>query len=136
MFFRRPRPVQLTFQDRLDNLQRTGFTVAPQSGGDVLVSKEGCAVMLREASGQAEGVRNCPEAHATKTARFDALELKPRLLDQTAIDRPWAADVQKLSCPGRRCARANRHALPGQGPGDREARVDVPACSPTRNKYP
>ena len=52
MFFRRTRPAALTFQDRLDNLQRAGFRVTPQPDGAVLVSKGECAIALREADGQ------------------------------------------------------------------------------------
>jgi hypothetical protein len=52
MFFRRQRPTELTFENRLDNLKRAGFTVTPQPDGTVLVSKGECAVALREVSGQ------------------------------------------------------------------------------------
>ena len=52
MFFRRQRPTELTFENRLDNLKRAGFTVTPQPDGTVLVSKGECAVALREAGGQ------------------------------------------------------------------------------------
>ena len=52
MFFRRQRPVELTFQQRLDNLKRAGFSVTPQPDGTVLVSKGECAVALRESGGQ------------------------------------------------------------------------------------
>jgi hypothetical protein len=52
MFFRRQRPTEVTFEDRLDNLKRAGFTVTPQPDGTVLVSKGECAVALRETGGQ------------------------------------------------------------------------------------
>jgi|SRR5580700_3794616 hypothetical protein len=52
MFFRRQRPTELTFENRLDNLKRAGFTVTPQPDGTVLVSKGECAVALREVGGQ------------------------------------------------------------------------------------
>lgn len=52
MFFRRQRPVETTFQDRLDNLKRAGFTVAPLPGDDVLIGKNGCAISLHEKNGQ------------------------------------------------------------------------------------
>ncbi len=54
MFFRRPRPAPPTFQDRLDNLKRAGFTVTPQTDGTILVSKGGCAIALRETAGQVQ----------------------------------------------------------------------------------
>ena len=52
MFFRRQRPVQLTFEERLDNLKRAGFTVTQRPDGSVLVSKGECAVALNESGGQ------------------------------------------------------------------------------------
>jgi len=54
MFFRRPRPADLTFQDRLEKLRQAGFTVEPRPDGAVLVSKAGCAVVLRENHAQVE----------------------------------------------------------------------------------
>src|SRR5580658_10046840 len=52
MFFRRHRPAELTFQDRLDNLKRAGFSVTPRPDGSVLVAKGECEVALRETDGQ------------------------------------------------------------------------------------
>jgi hypothetical protein len=48
MFFRRERPNDPTFSERLDQFRRAGFTVAPVSGGAVRVSREACAVGLIE----------------------------------------------------------------------------------------
>jgi hypothetical protein len=62
MFFRRERPKQPTFEERMDGLRRDGFTVSPLSGGAVRVSRGNVAVELRpgeagvDASGRA-GVR-------------------------------------------------------------------------------
>jgi len=52
MFFRRHRPTEITFQARLDNLKRAGFSVTPRPDGAVLVSRGECAVALRESGGQ------------------------------------------------------------------------------------
>jgi hypothetical protein len=52
MFFRRQRPTELTFQDRLDSLKQAGFSVTPRPDGTVLVAKGECAVALRESGGQ------------------------------------------------------------------------------------
>lgn len=52
MFFRRQRRSEPSFQERLDNLKRTGFTVTPQPDGAVLVSKGECAIALRQSQGQ------------------------------------------------------------------------------------
>lgn len=50
MFFRRERPKQLGFQERLDTLKKAGFTVAPLAGTRVRVSRDGCAAVLESAS--------------------------------------------------------------------------------------
>jgi hypothetical protein len=54
MFFRRERPKNPTFQDRLDNLRHMGFTVAPAPGGATRVSRENIAVDLREEGGRVQ----------------------------------------------------------------------------------
>lgn len=54
MFFRRPRATEITFQERLDNLKRAGFSVTPRPDGAVLVSKGECAVALRESGGHVQ----------------------------------------------------------------------------------
>jgi len=54
MFFRRVHPPQPTFQERLDKLKQSGFSVTPRPDGAVLVSKGECAVALGESDG---GVR-------------------------------------------------------------------------------
>jgi hypothetical protein len=51
MFFRRERPKNPTFAERLDNLRKTGFTVTSQTSGAVRVSRENCAVDLKEEGG-------------------------------------------------------------------------------------
>ena len=51
MFFRRERPKNPTFAERLEKLRKGGFTVASQAGGAVRVSRGICAVDLREDSG-------------------------------------------------------------------------------------
>ena len=51
MFFRRERPKNPTFAERLDNLRKAGFTVTQQPGGVVRVNRESCAVDLKEEGG-------------------------------------------------------------------------------------
>jgi hypothetical protein len=51
MFFRRERPKNPTFQDRIENLRRMGFTAAPAPGGATRVSRGDLAVDLREEDG-------------------------------------------------------------------------------------
>jgi hypothetical protein len=49
MFFRRERPKNPTFADRLENLRKAGFTVSPPAGGKVRVSRGDCAIDLKDA---------------------------------------------------------------------------------------
>src|ERR1017187_2110234 len=51
MFFRRARVLNPSFQERVDTLQAAGFTVTPQPGGAVRVSRGVYAVDLKEANG-------------------------------------------------------------------------------------
>ena len=51
MFFRRERPRVVTFEERLELLRRSGCTVAPEPGGGVRVSRDGCAAVIREEAG-------------------------------------------------------------------------------------
>jgi hypothetical protein len=48
MFFRRDRPKNLTFADRLDNLRKAGFSVASAPNGATRISRGYCAVDVRE----------------------------------------------------------------------------------------
>lgn len=52
MFFRRQRPKNPTFAERLDALQQAGFAVTPQSAGGVLVSRCNCATVIAENGGR------------------------------------------------------------------------------------
>lgn len=47
MFFRRERPHNPSFTERLQNLGNAGFTVASQAGGSTRVSRGACAIDLR-----------------------------------------------------------------------------------------
>ncbi len=47
MFFRRARPKELTFEERLEQVRRAGFTVeVPSPSRRVRISRDGCAVVL------------------------------------------------------------------------------------------
>jgi hypothetical protein len=48
MFFRRERSKSLTFADRLDNLRKSGFTVASAGNDATRISRGYCAVDIRE----------------------------------------------------------------------------------------
>jgi hypothetical protein len=51
MFFRRETPKAPTFNDRIEKLRAAGFTVTPQNGGTVRVSRGEYAVDLRDENG-------------------------------------------------------------------------------------
>ncbi len=58
MFFRREKPKQITFEDRLEALRRSGFTVEPEPGtGAVRVVRNGCAAVLEQGANQAPVIR-------------------------------------------------------------------------------
>ena len=55
MFFRRERPKNPSFSERIENLGRAGFAVA-QRGGVVRVTREECALELTDSGGLPEPV--------------------------------------------------------------------------------
>lgn len=48
MFFRRERPKNLTFADRMDNLRKAGFTLTSGPNGTTRISRGGYALDLKE----------------------------------------------------------------------------------------
>ncbi len=62
MFFRRERPKNPTFADRMENLRKAGFTVSPAAGGKVRVSRGDCAIDLKDDSDavHSEGAAGVP----------------------------------------------------------------------------
>lgn len=56
MFFRRERPKNPTFQDRIENVRRAGFEVKPLSGSTVRISRGGIAADLAGVNGSVEVV--------------------------------------------------------------------------------
>ena|SRR5436190_1648748 len=51
MFFRRERPKQITFDQRMDDLQKAGFAISAAPGGRVMVSRDGVAAVLENHAG-------------------------------------------------------------------------------------
>jgi len=51
MFFRRKRLHNPSFAERLEDLRRAGFTIAPMAGGVVRASRGSCAVDLKDENG-------------------------------------------------------------------------------------
>src|SRR6266849_3678842 len=51
MFFRRERPKQITFDQRMDDLLNAGFAVSAAPGGRVMVSRDYVAAVLENNAG-------------------------------------------------------------------------------------
>jgi hypothetical protein len=58
MFFRREKPRQLAFSDRLDALRAAGFAVESQGSGKARISKHGCAAVLEDRGSDIPAVSN------------------------------------------------------------------------------
>ncbi|MGQ9917811.1 MAG: hypothetical protein ACUVS7_10375 [Bryobacteraceae bacterium] len=50
MFFKRPKPRELTFDEHLDRLRMAGFEVRPGPGGATLVTRNRLGALVREDS--------------------------------------------------------------------------------------
>ena len=48
MFFRRERPENPTFAQRLERIRQAGFTTTPLAGGAVRITRGECAADIRE----------------------------------------------------------------------------------------
>jgi len=51
MFFRRERPKQITFDQRLEDLRKAGFVVSPARDGRVMVTRDCYAAALEDNAG-------------------------------------------------------------------------------------
>jgi hypothetical protein len=51
MFFRREKPRNPSFDERIENTKKYGFTVTPESSGRVRVSRDGCAAIIEDRAG-------------------------------------------------------------------------------------
>jgi hypothetical protein len=56
MFFRRAHPKNPTFAERMENLTKAGFTVAPRAGGTVRVNRGNYAIDLRDEGGTVRSI--------------------------------------------------------------------------------
>jgi hypothetical protein len=58
MFFRREKPRQLTFDDRLTRLKEYGFTVKASGSGSAVAGKYGCAALIEDRGSEPPAVRS------------------------------------------------------------------------------
>ena len=49
MFFRRQQPKQITFDQRMEELRRAGFTLGSAAGGRIMATRDGCGAILEKA---------------------------------------------------------------------------------------
>jgi hypothetical protein len=64
MFFRRAQPKTISFDQRMDELRKKGFTVSAESGGRFLVARGGCAAIVQNDGG-------CPRVVKRAGLRMD-----------------------------------------------------------------
>ena len=106
MFFRRARVLNPSFQERVDTLQAAGFTVTPQPGGTVRVSRGVCAVDLKEANGALQVEDRAGVAMAGEIAvlvdggfqkffRAPSGRKKPALADELQALHAFEADLKE-----------------------------------------
>ena len=106
MFFRRARVLNPSFQERVDTLQAAGFTVTPQPGGTVRVSRGVCAVDLKEANGALQVEDRAGVAMAGEIAvlvdggfqkffRAPSGKKKPALADELKALHDFEADLKE-----------------------------------------
>ena len=106
MFFRHAHVLNPGFQERVDTLQAAGFTVAPQAGGTVRVSRGVCAVDLKEANGALQVEDRAGVAMAGEIAvlvdggfqkffRAPSGKKKPALADELKALHDFEADLKE-----------------------------------------
>ena len=106
MFFRRERPKNPSFSERVDALRKTGFTVTSGADGSVRVSREEIAVELRDVAGKPEaaaaaGVVMGDEIGALVDGGFQKFfrtpsgKKKPALADELKALHAFEEDVRE-----------------------------------------
>ena len=105
MFFRRERPKTLTFQERLDELKRQGFTIAQMAGGAVRVSRGSCAIDLVQKEGDlhiferagvlwGDEIARLVDGGYQKTFRTASEKVKPALADDLKALHDFEEDLK------------------------------------------
>jgi hypothetical protein len=105
MFFRRERPKNPTFAERIENLRKAGMTVTPLGAGMVRVSRGDFAVDLAEGSGPACGagpgilmgneIGSLVDAGYQKFFRTSSGKTKPALADELKGLHDFEEDVRE-----------------------------------------
>ena len=106
MFFRRERPRNPSFQERVNTLEAADFTVTAQAVGTVRVSRGVCAVDLKEANGALQVEDRAGMAMAGEIAvlvdggfqkffRAPSGKKKPALADELKALHTFEADLKE-----------------------------------------
>jgi hypothetical protein len=106
MFFRRERPKTPTFQERLDELKRQGFTVAQLAGGAYRVSRGTCAVDLAQRNGDlhigeragisiGNEIARLVDGGYQKIFRTESGKVKPALADDLKALHDFEEDLKE-----------------------------------------
>jgi hypothetical protein len=95
MFFRRERPQNPTFAQRMDRLRAAGFTVTPLADGVVRVARGECAADLKESNGSVEGVGCAGIAIGSEIGALVDGGFQKFFRTPTGVKRPALADQLK-----------------------------------------
>jgi hypothetical protein len=106
MFFRRERPKNPTFADRMESLRQAGFTVSSPAGGKVRVTRENCAIDLTDSGGTvtsagSAGISMGPDIGFLVDGGFqkffqtDAGKKKPALADELKALHAFEEDLRE-----------------------------------------
>lgn len=106
MFFRKERPRNPTFSERLEDLKRAGFSVSPAAGGSVRVARGDCAVELREENGSARALNTAGillggeiarlvDGGFQKFFRAESGRQKPALADELVALHSFEEDLKE-----------------------------------------
>ena len=105
MFFRRERPKNPTFTERLENLRKVGLTVSTLTGGTIRASRDNCAVDIREEDGKVhtgqagmligDEIGNLVDGGYQKFFRTPSGKNKPALADELKALHNFEEDLRE-----------------------------------------
>jgi hypothetical protein len=105
MFFRRERPKNPTFSERIENLRKNGLTVTPMAGGVVRATRGICAVDIKDEGGavhvdragilMGDEIGVLVDAGYQKFFRTPSGKNKPALADELKALHDFEEDVKE-----------------------------------------
>src|SRR5436853_4310623 len=90
MFFRRQRPKEITFEERMEQLRNAGFTVTTAPDGLVMVTRDGFAAVLENRAGaprvaERAGILMCGKIGKLVDSGFQKFFITPDGLRKPAL---------------------------------------------------